>query len=274
MSVEAKPRIIEPEFRAKIWGSTELEPWFEPPTAELTGDAPGERIGEVWFPADDLLIKFLFTSADLSVQVHPDDDYALRHENSRGKTEMWHILRASPGARIALGFKKPMSPDQLIPASESGRILDLLNWIEVKPQETYLVPAGTVHAIGAGVALVEIQQNSDVTYRLFDYGRKRELHLQRAREISNCGCHPGKAVPRNMGDGVQLLVDCPYFKAYSATVGRPGKLAPQLETRFLVVVEGAGRVNGLPASPGDVFEAGSHQWYIEQTSSMKFLLIA
>ena len=266
MSQEAKPRRIEPEFRPKIWGATELEPWFERQADEL--------IGEVWFPADDLLIKFLFTSADLSVQVHPDDDYASKHENSRGKTEMWHVLRASPGARIALGFKQAISPAQLIPAAESGQIMDLLNWIEVKPQETYLVPAGTVHAIGAGVALVEIQQNSDVTYRLFDYGRKRELHLERAKEVSSFGGHPGKSIPRNIGDGVQLLVECPYFRTYTAVVERPGKLAPQLDTRFLVVLEGNGRLNGLAVSPGDVFEAGSHQWFVEPERFMRFLLIA
>jgi mannose-6-phosphate isomerase len=276
MSLDAKPRRIEPDFRAKIWGSTELAPWFEQQAAE---SADGERIGEVWFPADDLLIKFLFTSENLSVQVHPDENYALRRENSRGKTEMWHVLRASPGARIALGFEQPISPDELIPAAQSGRIMELLNWIEVRPHETYFIPPGTVHAIGAGVALCEVQQNSDLTYRLFDYGRKRELHFDRARDVASFGRHPGKSIPRDLGDGLQLLVDCPYFRTYSAVAARPGQLAPRIDTRLLIVLEGAGRVNGLAACPGDVFDGGpdSHRWFVEPATPagpMRFLLVA
>jgi mannose-6-phosphate isomerase len=153
----------------------------------------------------------------------------------------------------------------------------------VHPHETYFVPAGTVHAMGPGLGLCEIQQNSDVTYRLFDYGRERELHLQQAKEVARYVRHAGKQVPRDIGDGVQLLVECPYFRTYSAVVVRPGKLAPQLETRFLVVLEGSGRVNGVPASAGHVFEAGSQQWFVEPDvkgtrlappAPMRFLLIA
>jgi mannose-6-phosphate isomerase len=239
----------------------------------------GERIGEVRFPAGELMIKFLFTSENLSVQVHHDDAYAHRHDNSRGKNEMWHILRADPGARIALGLKQPISPDQLIAASETGEIMDLLTWIYVHPGETYFVPAGTIHAIGAGVALCEIQQNSNVTYRLFDYGRKRELHLRQAKEVSRSDSHPGRCCPRDLGAGVQLLVECPYFTTYRAIVETPGDIAPQLHTRLLVVLEGTGRVNGSPVSPGNVFEdAGSDNWFVEpetpgDTGSMKLLLI-
>lgn len=265
-------RAIEPDFRVKVWGSQHIGPWFEP--------QGNERIGEVWFPADDLLIKFLFTSENLSVQVHPDDDYARQHENSRGKTEMWHILRAEPGAKIALGFKRPITQDRLIPAAESGEIMDLLNWIEVHPGETYFVPAGTVHAIGSGLALCEIQQNSDVTYRLFDYGRKRELHLRPGKEVAFPGLHPGRSIPRDLGDGVQLLVDSPFFRTYSAVVAEPWKRLPQAGIRVVVVVDGRGRVDGLAASPGNVFKAGSHEWVVERETEadrpgpMKFLLIA
>ena len=247
MSAPSPTRKIEPDFRTKIWGSRQLGPWF-PPHGE-------EAIGEVWFPADELLIKFLFTSEKLSVQVHPDDAYASKHENSRGKTEMWHILRADPGAQIALGFREPIEPAQLIPAAESGAIMDMLNWIDVQPGDTYFVSPGTVHAIGAGLALCEIQQNSDLTYRLYDYGRKREMHLRQSQEVSHLGCHPGKAVPRVVGDGVQLLAECPYFRTFRAVVGKPedfraGSAAGA--ARLLVVLEGMGKVNGLTAQPGEV----------------------
>ena len=165
------PLRLTPSFREKIWGSTRLEPWF--PNSE-------RKIGEVWFEGVDhlpLLIKFLFTSEKLSVQVHPDDDYARVHHDSRGKTEMWHILAAEPGARIAAGFREPITTDQLTAAALSGEIEDLLAWFEAMPGDTFFIPAGTVHAIGAGLVLCEIQQHSDVTYRLYDYGRPRELHL-------------------------------------------------------------------------------------------------
>ena len=196
------PVRLPPSFHPKIWGATDLQPWF-PPAAE--------KIGEVWFPPRPevpILVKFLFTSARLSVQVHPKDDYARRHENSAGKTEMWHILRADPGAEIALGFREPISRERLREASVSGEIEKLLRWIPVAPGETYFTPAGTVHAIGGGLALCEIQQVSDVTYRLYDYGRPRELHLDKGVEVSDLGPHPGA----QSGRPAICWCECPYFR--------------------------------------------------------------
>jgi mannose-6-phosphate isomerase len=259
-------RRIKPEYRIKLWGSASLAPWFDP--------RPDELVGEVWFPAGDLLIKFLFTSANLSVQVHPGDDYARRRENSSGKTEMWYILRAEPGASIALGFKEAISADRVAEASLSGEVMDLLKWIEVQPQETYFVPAGTVHAIGAGLALCEIQQNSDLTYRLFDYGRDRELHLGAAKEVLRGEPHPGKSYPRDLGNGLQLLAECPYFGTYRTEVQGQREVTPSLAIRVVVVTGGIGSVNGLPASPGNVFEmADSGKWLL-QSEDMQVLLIA
>src|ERR1051326_900757 len=149
MTTAVTARIIKPDFLTKLWGSPHTEPWFKPRIDPITG----HQLGEVWFTVEDLLIKFIFTSENLSVQVHPDDDYALRHENSRGKTEMWYILRAEPGARIAVGFRHEIPAAEMIGAAESGQIMNLLNWIEVQPGETYFVPAGTVHQTGAGRAL-------------------------------------------------------------------------------------------------------------------------
>src|SRR5581483_3035997 len=179
-----QPVRLTPSLREKVWGKTQLAPWF-PDTAE--------KIGEAWFLADrelPLLVKLIFTSERLSVQVHPDDG----EDGPRGKTEMWHILEAEPGATIALGFREPIDRERLVASARSGEIEQLVNWIPVHAGETYFTPAHTVHAIGAGIVLCEIQQNSDVTYRLYDYGRPRELHLEQAAPICDLGVHPGPVV--------------------------------------------------------------------------------
>lgn len=247
---------IEPEFHNKVWGSPRIEPWFASRGDQLTG--------EVWFPADDLLIKFLFTCQNLSVQVHPGDEYARKHENSRGKTEMWHILRAEAGARIALGFRHSISAGELIAGAKTGEIVDWLNWVEVHAGDTYFIPAGTVHAIGAGIALCEIQQNSDVTYRLYDYGRDRPLHLAQAAEVADLGPHPGKSTPHNAGDGVECVAECPYFRTYLAQAARNGVLPGLSGCRFSITLRGSGAINGYPVSPGQVLRsAGAHEWLAE-----------
>ena len=131
----------------KVWGSTQTEPWCRNPE--------GKQIGEVWFSASiPLLVKFLFTSDNLSIQVHPGDSYARTHHNSSGKTEMWHILRAEPGAQIALGLREPLTETELREACESGEIVKLVNWVPAHAEDTFFTPAGSVHAIGGGLALV------------------------------------------------------------------------------------------------------------------------
>jgi mannose-6-phosphate isomerase len=124
-----------------------------------------------------LLIKYLFTSERLSVQVHPDDEAARAAEQKRGKDEAWVILDAEPGARIGIGLKEPLTGAALRQAAENGSIADLLDWRPAAEGDVYYSPAGTIHSIGAGLTLLEVQQNSDVTYRLYDFGRPRELHL-------------------------------------------------------------------------------------------------
>jgi mannose-6-phosphate isomerase len=214
-----KPVRLAESFKEKVWGSTRLSPWY--PDSD-------RKIGEVWFEADlPLLIKFIFTTERLSVQVHPNDDFAARYENSRGKTEMWHILRADPGAQIALGFREAITKERLREASLSGEIEPLLRWVDVQPGETYFVPAGTVHAIGAGIALCEIQQHSDVTYRLYDYGRPRELHLDKAMQVAETGSHDGKPVP--------LPVGCRYFHTDVLTVDQPIEYEPD-PSRYEVLI--------------------------------------
>lgn len=230
---------LKPRFFEKVWGSAHLEPWFR---------NTGARIGEVWFEgaADSpLLIKFLFTTEKLSVQVHPDDAYAAQHHpGSRGKTEMWHVLAADPGARIAAGLREPVSAERLRAAALSGEIEDLLQWHPAQAGDTFFIPAGTIHTIGAGLVLCEVQQNSDLTYRLYDYGRPRELHLDHALAVAR----REPASPRQPRDR-DLLLSCDYFSVRrSAPASAQG---PQL----IIVTDGLGTVAGQPVRPGEVFSS-------------------
>ncbi|HXP85371.1 MAG TPA: class I mannose-6-phosphate isomerase [Bryobacteraceae bacterium] len=232
-----------PEPLERVWGSTQLEPWF-PNQAKPTG--------EVWFtgvPDAPLLIKFLFTSAKLSVQVHPSDAYALSQHGSRGKTEMWHVLRAAPGARIAAGFREEISERQLRESARTGEILNLLQWYDARVGDTFFIPAGTVHAIGEGLVLCEIQQNSDVTYRLYDYGRPRELHLDHAVNVSRRGPHLARAQAQG-----PTLASCEYFTA--AKIDLSGTLRHQPEPggrEWWIVLEGSLGIDGQPTRAGEVY---------------------
>src|SRR3982751_2600550 len=138
-------RRIDPVFVERVWGRNDLSPLYGPRETPT---------GEVWFspfPEFPLLVKFIFTSERLSVQVHPDDEFAWEHEQSRGKTEMWHILAADQDATIALGLKQAVMSEQFRTAIEDGTVTDLLEWVPVRAGETYFAPAGTVHAIGHGI---------------------------------------------------------------------------------------------------------------------------
>ena len=207
----AKPAFLKPEFHERIWGSLKLEPWFPKPV---------RKIGEAWFrePDSEVLVKFLFTTENLSVQVHPDDQLAQRHGHVRGKTEMWHILRAEPSARIALGFDSRPTAAQVHAAALDGSIMGMLRWIPVQAGDTWFIPAGAVHAIGAGITLCEVQQNSDVTYRLFDYGRGRDLHIKESLEALDLDFEP-KQVHQSGGVFSRL----PVFRSWPARrFGRDG----------------------------------------------------
>ncbi|MBN8819678.1 MAG: class I mannose-6-phosphate isomerase [Sphingomonas sp.] len=162
------------KYVEKPWGRTDL-PGFFP-------DGAGRQIGEVWFDGPEgrhppLLVKYIFTSERLSIQVHPNDAEGQDRGLPGGKSECWLILDAEPGATLGMGTLAPLDGETLRAASLDGGIETLMDWKPVKPGDFFYIPAGTVHAIGAGVTLVEVQQNVDVTYRLYDYGRPRELHL-------------------------------------------------------------------------------------------------
>ena len=240
----ASPVRLKPSLRERVWGRTRLAPWF-PDAAQPTGEA--------WYLTDrelPLLVKLIFTSERLSVQVHPDDG----EDGVRGKTEMWHILEAEPGATIALGFREPISRERLAEATRSGEIEDLLNWVPVKAGETYFTPAHTVHAIGAGIVLCEIQQNSDVTYRLWDYGRPREIHVEKAVPIADLCVHPGVVLPKVLGEGREELVRCRHFVTESVRLRAGGRFqADPQSCQLWICLEGTGTIAGESFRAGEVW---------------------
>ena len=217
------PLLLQPQFHERVWGTRDLSPFY---SREVTGGP----IGEAWLTGDKcavangplagqtlanlaqkfgksflgdaardvtrfpLLIKFLFPTEKLSVQVHPDDEGAAEVGQPCGKTECWYVLRADPGAQIGLGLKPGTRKAEVEAAIRENRMEHLLNWIDVHEGDMIYVDAGTVHAIGGGVVIVETQQNSDTTYRLYDYGRPRELHIEDGLRATKEKTHAGKVI--------------------------------------------------------------------------------
>jgi len=195
----------------KPWGRDQIPAPFAAPF--------GKRIGEIWFePAEDvfsLLVKYIFTSEKLSVQVHPDDAQAKElGEFDTGKEECWLVIDAEPGATLGIGFDRPIGAEAMRAAALDGSIEDLLVWHPVQAGDFFYIPAGTVHAIGAGVSLIEIQQNSDITYRLYDYGRPRPLHLEKGIAVAKGEVYAPSLHRHLPPTGTVELARGPYFTAH------------------------------------------------------------
>jgi mannose-6-phosphate isomerase len=195
----------------KPWGKTDLRPWSE-------RGHDGAPIGEVWFqradadaPEPELLLKLLFTDEALSIQVHPDDAFARMIGLPHGKTEAWYILSADPGGKIALGLKRELTAPQLRAAIGDGSLPDLVRWQDVQATDAVLVRAGTIHAIGAGLVIAEIQQRSDATFRLYDYGRSRELHLDAAVGAATAGPSAPQPAIERLNDARLVVARSLYF---------------------------------------------------------------
>jgi mannose-6-phosphate isomerase len=232
---------LDRRFVEKPWGRTELPPMF--------GAPEGKRIGEVWFTGGDdlpLLAKYIFTSERLSIQVHPNDQQARARGLNEGKSECWTILGAEPGAALGLGLKREVAKDELRAAALDGSIEELMEWRPVSAGDFIFVPSGTIHAIGAGISLLEFQQNSDVTYRLYDYGRPRELHLDDGIAVSNPAPFAGDLV-QHLSEGEQrTLVDGPHFTLLQS---EQDELQDRL--RWIIPLEGEVGWGDELAKPGD-----------------------
>ena len=283
--MKAYPLRLSAVCKSPIWGGTRLlDNWHFKSDAPTVGEAwvytnreaeqsvvqngeyAGKEVRELLpdraFP---LLIKLIDAADRLSVQVHPDDAYAARVENDRGKTEMWYILEAEPGATLLFGLREGFTAKDFAESVREGDPLRALNQQPVKPGETYFIPAGMPHAIGRGILLAEIQQNCDLTYRVYDYdrtdahGNKRQLHLEKALEVV-------RPFTRKEMDDIRfarakenrpenLLADCPYFRVERLDCKKGVDLPERTDWAHLLCVAGEGTLlsqnETQPISKGD-----------------------
>lgn len=238
----------------KPWGRHDLSPLFP----DQPEGAPA--IGEIWFDdpegvARELLVKYLFTSERLSVQVHPDDAAAQARGYARGKDEAWIVLSAEPDSTIALGFEREMDPAAVRQGALDGSIEQMLHWQPVKAGDVIYSPARTVHAIGKGLRIIEVQQNLDLTYRFYDYGSPRELHLDDAMAVSDFGPFQSSGDPRSLGDGRLVMAEGGRFILERWTMAADLRLSPGSAPVWLMPVEGNMSIDGMSADIGEVFIA-------------------
>jgi mannose-6-phosphate isomerase len=236
----------------KPWGVEDLRPWGKMPR-------DSGAIGEIWYErpgrpiaAPALLLKLLFTSQPLSIQVHPDDASARSMGLPGGKTEAWYVLSAAPEAQVAVGLNRRLTSQQLRAAIGDGSISDLVQWQTVVQDDIVLVPAGTIHAIGAGLVIAEIQQRNDVTFRLFDHGRHRELHVESAIAVSNAGPADARAIPIRLTESRTLLASDLHFvfERFDLAPNSLWRLEAERET-WLLVLSGDARAGTRDIAIGD-----------------------
>ena len=307
------PVKLSPAFKDYLWGGEKLKSEFNKksdltPLAEswelsahkdgqsfvASGEFCGlalteyiEKIGKAalgensakydYFP---LLIKFIDAKGDLSVQVHPSDEYALAHEGEYGKTEMWYILDCDEGACLYYGFSKDVSREEYENAIKEGKLCDILNRVSVKKGDVFFIPAGTVHAIGAGIVICEIQQNSNTTYRVFDYNRRdkngnlRPLHVEKALEVSSLNKSP-ELCDTPEGDDV-LLAECEYFEVKRLRIGEEYNLLVDPSSFVsLIVTDGEGKLiygdGELELSKGDSIFIPAHNETMIVTGNLEII---
>lgn len=282
------PLLMKPYFDPRPWGARDLAPIYD------FHVHPGEEsIGEVWLTWDNcevangplagtklgdlcrrfgrelvgaaaresdrypLLIKFLFPRDKLSVQVHPDDATAQRQGEPCGKTECWYVVDAEEEAQIALGLKPGVSREEFERSIRENRAEELLNWIKLHADDMIFVDAGTVHTLGAGSIIIETQQNSDTTYRLYDYGRPRELHIRSGMEAMKESTSAGKVSATAVAPGQDRLItsDCFHVEKFALSEPRSFRVEPGRSPHNLVAIDGCASVE-TPGTQPVLFQRG------------------
>jgi len=322
------PFQLEPRFVERIWGTPDLRPWYDIVTSAEAGHDP---IGEVWLTGDEckvltgalagrtlgevfaeharamlgnlgaertqgqspLLLKVIFAQEKLSVQVHPDDRMAQKYGEPRGKTECWYALAAEPGAEVALGLRSGVTLEQVERGVTNGTLEDSLQVLPVAAGDMIYVDAGTVHSISPGSVLLETQQYSDTTYRLYDFGRPRELHVAKALEAIRFKTAAGKIAPVKLADRT-VLVDREYFcieriavhgSRNGASMTDPDEFTAGVTSglAYLFSAAGSGRVTArnsaefesveLPSRGMVAVPASSPEWRIEDSGGLELIRI-
>jgi mannose-6-phosphate isomerase len=234
---------------SKPWGRTDVPETFAQP-------GESEPLGEVWFQrpggeSDALLVKYLFTSERLSIQVHPDDEAARAASLPRGKDEAWLVLDAEPAGEIGIATKRSISAEELRAAALDGSVVDLIDWRHVEPGDAYYSPAGTIHSIGGRLTLLEVQQNADVTYRLYDFGRPRELHLDEGISAAKTGLEIKKSTGRPIDEVRSVVVEGSKFIVERWSPGRGSLTADEVNPLWLIPLKSPVSANGeLLEQPG------------------------
>jgi mannose-6-phosphate isomerase len=212
-----------------------------------------------------LLLKILDAQDKLSVQVHPEDDYAMKNENGeKGKTEMWYVLDCKQGAQLVYGFKDGVTKEKFAEAIKNGNPEDILNFVDVEKGDVFFIPAGTVHAIGKGIIIAEIQQNSDTTYRVYDYnrvgadGKLRDLHIEKALDVSDISCSAGseKTIGNSIYEGKNIrtyYIECKYFNFEKIDIVERSIEYNNNRMEILIFAEGQGEIEGESFKAGDSF---------------------
>ncbi|HTH42818.1 MAG TPA: type I phosphomannose isomerase catalytic subunit [Terracidiphilus sp.] len=312
--ISIAPFRIDPKFDIRVWGYEDLHPWFNVraengPLGEawLTGDMcrvatgphKGKQLDDLFrevhqallgpdAPASDspLLIKVIFAKQKLSVQVHPDDKMAQKYGDPRGKTECWYALDAEPGAQVAVGLKPGVTLQQVEQGIHQGTLEETLNILPVQRGDMIFVDAGTVHAIWPGAILLETQQNCDLTYRMYDYGRPRELHIDKAMEATRLSTRAGKVAAHALADRT-VLIDTEYFRVERIPVAgkRDSSSLRSLDSlksglAYLFAAAGLGRISGngfdpieLPARAIAAIPAFSPEFVVEDLGGLDLIRI-
>lgn len=248
----------------KPWGASDLRPLSNI-------DATSDAVGELWFeradnkaPGPALLLKLLFTNQPLSIQVHPDDTFARAMGMPNGKSEAWYIISAKPGAQIGVGLKHRVTPQELRASIRNGSIVDLVQWRPVAKGDVVFVPAGTIHALGAGIVLAEIQQRSDATFRLFDYGRGRELHEDNGVAAADAGPLQPVGGANRLTRERMVLVASQHFvlEKVELQAGSSWALLAEPET-WILVLDGHAAIGLTAVSVGEAIFASGGRSSIE-----------